>query len=673
MKADLSSLIALERIPQRYYNPADAIELTALTQYEKIDTNIYESSKEGSVHIAREIAKLIKEKQRNNEYFVLALPGGHSPQTVYNELVRLYNEENLSFRNVVIFAVYEYYPLSKQSNSNFKVLKDLLLDHIDIDWINVFPIDGEISKELVLNYCKMYEDKIENFGGIDYLLLGIGRNGNIGINIPGSNINSRTRLTLLDYQSRKEAVNIFGAIDKVPLSAITMGISTMLNAKKITLIAWGEDKAESVKNVAEGNASEAIPASWLQNHSNIKIITDLSAAYDLTRISKPWLVTNSEWSNQLIRRAIVWLCFRLNKPILKLTNKDYQENNLGELLTLYGSAYNVNIMVFNDLQHTITGWPGGKPDADDTNRPERAKPYPKRIVIFSPHPDDDVISMGGTFQRLVNQKHDVHVAYQTSGNIAVGDEEVVRYISLMENVREKYNNADLELKEKLAGIVNFLLNEKEEGGDDNQDVLFIKGRIRREEATTACRYIGLDDSKISFLDLPFYETGKIKKKPLSEVDVKIVKDYLQSIKPHQIFVAGDLADPHGTHKVCLDAVLAAIDELKDKETTWLKDCRIWMYRGAWQEWEIDFIEMAVPISPEELRQKRISILKHQSQMESAPFLGNDERLFWQRSEDRNHATAELYHKLGLASYEAIEAFVEYKLAQEWSTFSGPFL
>lgn len=660
MKTDLSSQITLERIPQRYYHPTDAFEATALTRYEKIDTQIYESAKSASNYIARKIAEDIRRKQDAGEYYVLALPGGHSPQTVYQELVRMHKEEKLSFRNVVVFSVYEYYPLPKNSKGNLQLLKDLLLDHVDIDWTNVFSPDGAIAKDQLISFCKGYEDKIKSFGGIDHLLLGIGRSGNIGVNIPGSNINSETRLTLLDAQSKKEAVNTFGSIDLVPVSAITMGISTMLQAKKVTLMAWGEDKANSVKDVVEGEKSEAIPASWLQNHANVTVFADLNAAYDLTRISKPWLVTSCDWTNQLIRRAIVWLCFKVDKPILKLTNKDYQENSLGELLALYGSAYNVNIKVFNDLQHTITGWPGGKPNADDTNRPERATPYPKKVIIFSPHPDDDVISMGGTFQRLVNQNHDVHVAYQTSGNIAVGDEEVIRYASLMENMIAKYNPEDSKMKQQLDKVLNFLMKDKKAGDEDIADVLFMKGRIRREEATAACRFVGVPDKNIKFLDLPFYETGKVKKNPIGEADVKIVKDYLQTVKPHEVFVAGDLADPHGTHKVCLDAILAAVDELKEEKTEWLKDCRFWMYRGAWAEWEIDYIEMAVPISPEELRSKRLSILKHQSQMESAPFLGNDERLFWQRSEDRNHATAELYRKLGLASYEAIEAFVEYK-------------
>lgn len=440
-----------------------------------------------------------------------------------------------------------------------------------------------------------------------------------------------------------------------------MGISDMMEARQITLIAWGEQKAESIKEMVEGSVSESMPASFLQTHPNAKVVIDLSAASNLTRISYPWLVTSCDWNNKLIRRAIVWLCDKVGKPILKLTNKDYSDNGLSELLTIYGSAYNVNIKIFNDLQHTITGWPGGKPNADDTYRPERAKPYPKKIIIFSPHPDDDVISMAGTFQRLVNQGHEVHVAYQTSGNIAVNDEEVIRYISVINSIRNRFDPGNVAILEKYEQIRNYLLYEKKKDDVDTPDVLFIKAQIRREEARTADRYIGVPDDNIHFLDLPFYETGRVKKHPLSEKDVLIVKNFIESIQPHQIYVAGDLADPHGTHKVCLDAALAAIDLVKDQE--WFKDCRIWMYRGAWMEWEIDHIEMAVPLSPEELRQKRNAILKHQSQMESAPFLGDDERLFWQRAEERNKATAELYWKLGLASYEAIEAFVEYKPVQ----------
>ena len=657
MRLDLSSQIVLDRVSPRYYRPENEFELSALTRFEKVPTQIYESSVEASLSIARDIAQKIKNKTIAGQKFVLALPGGHSPQTIYQELIRLHKEEGLSFKDVVIFNIYEFYPLAPQSSGNLKLLKESFLDYIDIDLNNVYSPDGQVRKEEILNYCKAYEQTIQNVGGIDYLLLGLGRAGNIGINIAGSSMNSNTRLVLLDQQSRKEAINTFGSLEQVPPSAVTMGISTIMRAREIALIAWGEDKAKSIKDVVEGPVSESVPASCLQAHPNTTVHIDLNAAFSLTRINQPWLVTSCEWTSKMIRRAIVWLCFKVNKPILKLTNKDYQDNSLEELLALYGSAYNVNIKIFNDLQHTITGWPGGKPNADDTNRPERATPYPKKVIVFSPHPDDDVISMGGTFKRLVDQKHDVHVAYQTSGNIAVGDEEVVRYVSFLEDVRNKYDANNEVLKKKYADVLQFLLQDKKEGDVDTADILFMKGHIRRQEATTACRYVGVQPENVTFLDLPFYETGRVKKNPISEADVEIVKNYLVSVQPHQIFVAGDLADPHGTHKVCLDAILAAIDELKGAE--WLKECRIWMYRGAWAEWEIDHIEMAVPISPEELRKKRNAILKHQSQMESAPFLGNDERLFWQRSEDRNRATAELYRQLGLASYEAIEAFVEY--------------
>lgn len=659
MRLDLSSQIVLDRVPQRYYLPENEFDLSVLTRYEKVPTKIYESSVEASLHIAKRIADKVKEKQAAGSQFVMGLPGGHSPQTIYQELIRMHKEEGLSLHNVVVFNLYEFYPLQPQSNSNFKLLKDSLLDHVDIDPKNVYSPNGLASKEEVLNSCYNYEQQIKKVGGIDFMLLGLGRAGNIGINIAGSSMTTRTRLILLDPQSRKEAVNTFGSLDQVPQSAVTVGIATIMEAREIALIAWGEDKAKGVKDVVEKPLSDSTPASSLQAHPHAVVYADLNAAFELTRISRPWLVTSCEWDSKLIRRAIVWLCLRVDKPILKLTNKDYQENGLEEMLAIYGSAYNVNIKIFNDLQHTITGWPGGKPNADDTNRPERANPFPKNVVIFSPHPDDDVISMGGTFKRLVDQKHNVHVAYETSGNIAVGDEEVIRYVALLEDVRAKYEPNNKEMQAKYAEILQYLLHDKKDGDVDTPDVLFMKGHIRRQEALNACRYVGMDVKKATFLDLPFYETGRVKKNPISIADVEIVKAYLQEIKPTQVFVAGDLADPHGTHRVCLDAILAAVDEMKGKES-WLDDCRFWMYRGAWAEWEIDHIEMAVPISPEELRAKRNAILRHQSQMESAPFLGSDERLFWQRSEDRNRATAELYRKLGLASYEAIEAFVQYK-------------
>ena len=660
MKTNLSSQITLNRVSPRYYRPENAFERSVLTRLEKIPTDIYESAEEGANHVAYEIAQLIRDKQKAGRFCVLALPGGNSPRNVYSALIRIHKEEGLSFRNVIIFNLYEYYPLTSDAiNSNLNALKEMFLDHVDVDKQNIFSPDGTIPKDTIFEYCRLYEQRIESFGGLDAVLLGIGRVGNIGFNEPGSRLNSTTRLILLDNDSRNEASKMFGSIESTPISSITMGVSTILAAKKIYLMAWGEDKAKMVKECVEGAVTDTIPASFLQTHNNAHVVIDLSAAGNLTRIHRPWLVTSCEWNDKLIRSAIVWLCQLTGKPILKLTNKDYNENGLSELLALFGSAYNVNIKIFNDLQHTITGWPGGKPNADDTYRPERAKPYPKRIVVFSPHPDDDVISMGGTIRRLVAQKHDVHVAYETSGNIAVGDEEVIRFLHFINGFNQIFNNSeDKVVVDKYAEIRKFL-KEKKDGDIDTRDILTIKGLIRRGEARTACTYNNIPLDHCHFLDLPFYETGRIQKGPLTEADVEIVRNLLREVKPHQIFVAGDLADPHGTHRVCTDAVFAAIDLEKEEGAKWLKDCRIWMYRGAWAEWEIENIEMAVPISPEELRAKRNSILKHQSQMESAPFLGNDERLFWQRSEDRNRGTAALYDNLGLASYEAMEAFVEY--------------
>jgi len=657
MRLDLSSHITFERVPKKYYRPENDFEEYNLSRFEKLPVAIFEESGRAAKKVAKDIVNEMKKKQQEGKPFVLGISGGNSPMPVYEELVRLHKEEGVSFSNAIIFNTYEFYPVLDFTYSNLQMLKENFLDQVDIAPENIFSPDATVEKDLITEICEAFEQSLKKVGGLDYILLGLGSKGNVGFNMPGSSLHSETRLVMLDGDSRKDIARNFGSLDKVPVSAITMGLSDMLDAGKISLVAWSEQKAQSVKDIIEGAVTDLTPGSMLQTHPEAKIFVDLAAASELTRISRPWLVTNCEWTSKLIRRAIVWLCGVVDKPILKLTNKDYSDNGLSELITLYGSAYNVNIKIFNDLQHTITGWPGGKPDADDTYRPERAKPYPKRVIIFSPHPDDDVISMGGTFQRLVNQGHEVHVAYQTSGNIAVGDEEVIRYISVLNSMRKKFNPENRGLLEKYESIRHYLLHEKSKDDVDTPDILFIKGRIRREEARSADRYVGLPEENVHFLDLPFYETGKIKKNSISEKDVNIVKDFIETIKPHQIYVAGDLADPHGTHKVCLDAILAAIDLMKEND--WYQDCRVWMYRGAWMEWEIDHIEMAVPLSPEELRQKRNAILKHQSQMESAPFLGDDERLFWQRSEERNRATADMYWKLGLASYEAIEAFVEY--------------
>ena len=661
MRLNLSSQIVLNKVPVEFYKPKTTVEYSEISRMEKIHTDIFASMNEGAAHVADGIEAGIKAAQHEGKFYVMALGTGSSLTPVYEELIRRYEEKKLSFRNVVVFNSYEYYPLQKESSIRcINQLKERFLDHVDISEQNIFSLDGFVAQNAVQDCCRLYEQRIKTFGGLDVALLGIGRMGNIAANEPGSGIQSVTRLILIGNTSREEMENSGKTKESVPPCSLTMGIATLLSAKAIYLTAWGEEKSEIMQKVVENGITDTLPASFLQTHPNAHVVLDLSAAAHLTRIEHQWLVTSCQWTDKLVRSALVWLCQKIHKPILKLTNKDYNENGLSELLALYGSAYNANIKIFNDLQHTITGWPGGKPDADDTYRPERAKPYPKRVIVFSPHPDDDVISMGGTIRRLVQQKHDLHIAYETSGNIAVGDEEVTRFMHFINGFNQIFaDSKDSVISNKYKEIKQFFA-QKKEGDFDTKDILTIKGLIRRGEARTACTYNQIPLDHVHFLDLPFYESGKIEKLPMTEKDVEIVRHLLQEVKPHQIYVAGDLADPHGTHKKCTDAVLAAIDLEKEAGAEWLKDCRIWMYRGAWAEWEIENIEMCVPLSPEELRAKRNSILKHQSQMESAPFLGNDERLFWQRAEDRNRGTAQLYDGLGLACYEAMEAFVEYK-------------
>ena len=661
MKLNLSSQIVLNQIPEEFYRPATAIERSEITRFEKLPTDIFPTIEEGTIDIANHLEADIKKREQEGRKYVMGVGSGSSLTPIFQELIKRHQEGKLSFKNVVIFNAYEYFPLSVENvNRSINQLKDRFLNHIDIDAENIFTPDGTITQDDVQEHCRQYEQHIKELGGLDVILLGIGRMGNIATNEPGSSLTSASRLILIDETSREEMKMSFGSQESVPPCSITMGVSTILAVRKIYLTAWGEEKADIIKKTVEGKVSDAVPASFLQTHNDAHVVIDLSAAAKLTRIQHPWLVASCKWTDKLVRSALVWLCQITGKPLLKLTNKDYNENGLSELLALYGSAYNANIKIFNDLQHTITGWPGGKPDADDTYRPERANPFPKRVIVFSPHPDDDVISMGGTLRRLVQQGHDVHVAYETSGNIAVGDEEVVRFMHFINGFNQLFiNSQDEVIKSKYKEIKEFLKNKKE-GDIDSQDIRTIKGLIRRGEARTASTFNQIPLDHVHFLDLPFYESGKIEKLPMGEADVNIVRELITKVKPHQIYVAGDLADPHGTHRKCTDAVLAAIDLEKEAKAEWLKDCRVWMYRGAWAEWEIENIEMCVPISPEELRAKRNSILKHQSQMESAPFLGNDERLFWQRSEDRNRGTAKLYDDLGLACYEAMEAFVEYK-------------
>ncbi len=633
------------------------VDKNELTRFEKIPTEILATSQQASLVVANEIADLIREKAGRGEKCVLGLATGSTPTQVYNQLVRMHREEGLSFKNVVTFNLDEYFPMEpNELQSYVRFMKEYLFDHVDIDMANVNIPDGTVPKEKVYEYCRGYEEKIKRAGGIDIQVLGIGRTGHIGFNEPGSSISSPTRMITLDHITRVDAASDFFAQENVPRHAITMGVGTIMNAKRIILMAWGEGKAKVIARTIEGEVSEQVPATYLQRHPNTTIYIDVSASAELTRIKTPWLVGEIKWDSYITKKAVVWLCQKLEKPILKLTERDYTEHGMSDLVTEHGPAYQINIRLFNELQHTITGWPGGKPNADDTHRPERALPAKKRAIIFSPHPDDDVISMGGTFIRLVDQGHEVHVAYQTSGNIAVFDDDVVRFADFFMDLGKDFGYAKTQ-ETDLYKRVKEILKKKKPGEVDTPEVLKIKGLIRRSEAKAGARYVGLPDEQMHFLDLPFYETGKIRKKPIGEEDIRIIADLLQRVKPHQIYAAGDLSDPHGTHRVCLDAIFQAIDSLKGER--WLDDCRVWLYRGAWQEWEIENIDMAVPISPDELLRKRRAIFKHQSQKDSAVFPGHDVREFWQRAEDRNHDTARLYDLLGLAEYEAIEAFRRY--------------
>lgn len=628
------------------------------TMFERIPTLTFENAGEASKAVAAEIADLVRERQNQGKNVVLGLATGSTPTRVYDELIRLHREEGLSFKNVITFNLDEYFPMQPDHLQSYvRFMGEQLFDHIDIKPANVNIPDGTLSREKVFKYCEEYERKIEEAGGLDIQILGIGRTGHIGFNEPGSTKDSRTRMVTLDIVTRRDASGDFFGLENVPRRAITMGVGTIMKAKKIILMAWGDGKADIIRKTVEGPVVEQVPATFLQEHQNTLFVLDAAASSQLTKNRTPWLVDSCEWDGFNMRRAVVWLCRKIDKPLLKLTDEDYNENGLGELLTEKGPAYNINIKVFNELQHTITGWPGGKPKADDTYRPERAEPFPKRAVIFSPHPDDDVISMGGTFIRLVDQGHEVHVAYQTSGNIAVFDEEALRFADFMSDMAVNFDLKD-PISKKIFDEVRSSIKDKKIDSVDTPEVRLIKGLIRRGEAKAACRYVGIPDECVHFLDMPFYETGRVKKGPLGSEDVKIIEEMIKKVKPHQIYAAGDLADPHGTHRVCLDAIMKAVVNLKDEP--WMKDCWVWLYRGAWHEWPVEEIEMAVPISPEELVRKRRAIFKHQSQKDNVMFQGSDKREFWERAENRNQSTAQIYDALGLAEYEAMEAFVRWK-------------
>ncbi|NNC33888.1 MAG: glucosamine-6-phosphate deaminase [Croceitalea sp.] len=624
-------------------------------KFEKVTTLIHQDSESASFYVANEIAALIRQRQKEGKRAVLGLATGSTPTKVYDYLVKFHIEDGLSFKNVVTFNLDEYYPMQPDSiHSYVRFMNEHLFDHIDIPANNVHIPDGTVTKENIRAYCEAYEQKITEEGGIDIQILGIGRTGHIGFNEPGSSINSKTRLVRLDMVTQLDAASDFFGQENVPSRALTMGVGTIMASRRIILMAWGEGKSEIIKQAVEGEIRETVPATFLQHHDNCDFILDHAAASFLTRVKTPWLVGECEWDDTLIKKATIWLSEKLSKAILKLTNEDYNEHGMGNLIAEIGSAEQINLKVFNHLQRTITGWPGGKPNADDSQRPERANPYPKTSLIFSPHPDDDVISMGGTLLRLVDQGQDVHVAYQTSGNIAVFDDEVIRFLDFAREVDKN----DKQLIKKFAQVRKFL-NEKTPGQVDSPEIQEYKGLIRKGEALAACRYCGVPEKNAHFLNLPFYETGTVKKKPHSEEDIQITCDLLNKVKPHQIFAAGDLSDPHGTHRVCLQIIFRALKRLVDEGADWVNDCYVWLYRGAWQEWDVSDMEMAVPIGPKDMTRKINAIFKHQSQKDSAMFPGNDEREFWQRAEQRNKETANKFNQLGLAEYEAMEGFVRY--------------
>lgn len=632
---------------------------SSLDSFEKIDVEIYPNMKAGSLAIAKTIANLIRQKQKAKQKCVLGLATGSSPKMVYAELIRMHKEEKLSFKNVITFNLDEYYPISKNAPQSYNTfMYNNLFAHIDINPKNIHIPNGEIAKEDIKAFAAEYEKEIDKAGGIDLQVLGIGNNGHIGFNEPGSGIYTKTRLINLTPSTRYANSYEFANVSQVPRMAITMGISTILKSKQIILMAWGGSKASAVKKSIEDDDSEIVPASFLQNHDDVKFVIDETAASELTRNKSPWLTGEVEWTPKLIKKAVIHMALKLNKTVLSLTNEDYYNNGLAELLVEKGDASEVNLQVYYMLRDIITGWPGGKPNAVIPGHPERSIPYPKRVIVFSPHPDDDIISMGGTFQRLHDQGHEVHVAYQTSGNIAVTDEFATRFMDFAVGFNEiaKINS---EIPEKILEDARKYIAYKKTKQVDTPTIRKIKGLIRQGEAKATCRYVGIDENNIHFQNLPFYETGTIEKSPLSQKDVKITVDLLRQIKPHQVYCAGDFADPHGTHLVCFNVVLQALQKIKADGDEWIKDCWMWLYKGAWQEWNIEDIEMAIPMSPAQVMKKRFGIFIHQSQKDSVPFQGTDAREFWQRAEERNGNTAKIFADLGLTHYAAMEAFVKW--------------
>lgn len=632
---------------------------------EHVPLAVFASSAAASLAVAREVAGLIRLRQREHRNVVLGLATGSTPIAFYSELVRLHRDEKLSFANVVTFNLDEYYPLPADHPQSYRhFMQTHLFDHVDIAPENINLPSGSVPQLEIDAHCRAYEEKIRAAGGIDFQILGIGRTGHIGFNEPGSPPHSRTRLVTLDPLTRRDASGDFGGEEHTPRYALSMGVRTILEARRVVLMAWGQHKAGIVRAAMEHEVTAQVTASFLQQHENALFVLDHAAAGALTRFRTPWLIGPLEdqglaWDERMTRRAILWLSRQRKKVILKLTDDDYNEAGLQDLLRVHGSAYEANRVGFYQLQHTITGWPGGRDPrrtqpGDAPARPLRAASagvFPKRVLIFSPHPDDDVISMGGTLCRLVEHGHEVHIAYQVSGSNAVSDETLWRALVFV-------RDAGLTDASTVAQITAWCAAFEATGAlPPAADFKRWKGFIRRHEAAAAARICGVSPARLHFLDLPFYDAITVRHRRLGDKDVDIMGQLLGEVRPHLIYAAGDLDDPHGTHRICLHALREAL-AARSREP-WFTEAELWLYRGAWAEWEVDEIDLAVPLSPQEVLRRRRAIFRHETQKDQALFAGDDRREFWQRTEDRSRRLAESYNTLGLAEYEAIEAFKRY--------------
>jgi len=613
-----------------------AASVTAAESKERIRTHVYEDHDALAGAVAQRIASVIREKAASGRGAVLGLATGSTPLGVYRELIRMHRDEGLSFRDVVTFNLDEYYPIDPTNpHSYHRFMWEQLFSHIDIDRANVHIPRGDIERSKVQAECAAYEQAIQKAGGIDFQILGIGKTGHIGFNEPGSGADSRTRLVTLDTITRRDAAADFFGEENVPREAITMGVATILDAREIAILATGEHKALIVRRAVEGEIDLQVAATFLQRHRATTFHVDRAAAAELTRVATPWLVDEVAWTDEAAERAVVWLSLRSGRAILKLTMQDYADNHLSPLLARYGTAGEVNGFVFNRIGARIRG---------------RSKlPSGRRIICFSPHPDDDVISMGGILRKLALNENEITVAYMTSGNVAVFDHEVRRYLDWLVRV-SSVNDVDETTADAFRQRVLEFLSAKRPGDVDSAEVLDIKRAIREAEAVSGLETIGLSNREARFLDLPFYRTGQIRKDPICDDDVRIVRQLLDECRPDLIFVAGDLSDPHGTHRMCKEAIDRALAGFTPRP-------EVWLYRGAWQEWPITEATWLVPLSQDELKLKIQAIFKHQSQKDSAPFPGLDDREFWQRVEARNMETAAVLDRLGLAEYFAMEAYV----------------